>query len=373
MVMLSLLGEESEPVVLARKWGESGYRHYDLGLSRRVRGWFSPWFLSSLPLYELSGLLWCLSLRLRGVRRFLVQDAVFSGLFVAVVCKLTRADLYLFDHGSAVNLTSGLLEKELSRDQPLAAARIQLRLMRFTRWMSLRSCRVFFVHSREMMSLALRSGLPDERICWYAFPVDSSVFRRDAEGRKRLRGRLRLEKRFCLMYAGRMTLDKGLPLLVEAYSKLLEESPGRLSLVLVGDGPEKSALIRMCEGLQGVTFVGRVDEPWRVAELMNAADAFCYPIVFSGGIPIAVLEAMACELPVIVGPAGPLKEAIEDGVDGFVMKEAQASEIVRVVRMLLKDSRLGRKIGRKARQKVVKQFGKESYRETVVRKILASR
>ena len=370
MVLLQELSKEAEPVVLSRKWGDSGYRQFDLSFSPRVRSWFSPWFLSSLHLYELSGFLWCVCLRVGGVRKFLVQDAVFSGLFTSLVCRLFGGEMYLFDYGSAVNLDNGLLERELSQAQSRRAASMLLRVMRWIRWISLRSCRLFFVHSEELKALALKSGLRAERLVEYRFPLDSEVYRRNGEARLRLRRRLGIGRRFCLLYVGRMTLDKGLSLLVEAYSELVKEYPGRLGLVMVGSGPEKEALMKRCGGVEGMVFVDSIDDPTRVAELMSAGDFFVYPIVYSGGIAMAVLEAMACELPVAVGPAGPTKGVIIDGENGFVMRAASADGIVLVAKYLLTYPKFRSVIGRRARETVVREFGLEQYRRVVVEQVL---
>lgn len=372
LVLLSVLAGISEPIVLARKCGDSAYMQYDLGLSSWVRGWFSPWFLSSLPFYELVGVLWCLILRLRGVKKFLVQDSVFSGLFTSFVCHSTGGQFYLFDYGSAVNVDNGLLERELTQAQPVTVAGLQLNVMRRIRWLSLRTCKIFFVHSPDMKALAHNSGLSESHIAEYGFPVNSKVYRRDGEDRRMLRRRLAVDDCFCILYAGRMTLDKGLPLLVQAYAQLAKEYPGRLRLLMVGSGPEKTALVKLSEGLEGVIFVDVVENPSRVAGLMSAADAFVYPIIYSGGVAMAVLEAMACELPVIVGPAGPTRDVIVDGTNGFVMREAQAKFIADVVRYLLEHPGVAGGVGRKARETVVGRFGIEQYRERVVQRIMKS-
>lgn len=369
-VLLPLLANESELVILARKWGDSGYRQFDLSFTPRMHGWFSPWFLTSMSLYELAGLLWCVMLRLRGVKKFLVQDAVFSGLFTSLVCHATGGQFYLFDYGSAVNADTGLLERELSAMQPARVARLQLKVMRMIRWLSMRSCKVFFVHSSELKALARNSGLHEDRISEYRFPVDPEVYRRDAKARLRFRRKLGLGKCFCLLYAGRMTIDKGLPILAQAYSKLVKEYAGRLRLLMVGSGTEKAALMEMCEGLEGVIFVDAVENPSRLAELMSAADAFAYPIVYSGGLAMAVLEAMACRLPVIVGPAGPTKDLIVDGGSGFVMREAEPDYIAVAVRYLIQHPRIRSRMGRRARETVMKGFSIEQYKHTVLERIL---
>ncbi len=370
MILLQLLSKEAEPVVLSRKWGDSAYTHFDLSFSPRIGNWFSPWFLSSLPLYVLSGFLWVVMLRLQGVRKFLVQDSVFSGLFTLLVCKVTGGELYLFDYGSAVNLDNGLLERELNIIQPAPMTRIQLRIMRIIRLLSILSAKLFFVHSAEMKTLALNLGLSPDRVVEYRNPVNLEMFQRDARARARLRKSLGVGRAFCILYLGRLTLDKGLPLLIDAYRVLGEQAPGHVRLLIIGEGPEEAKLREYCKELD-IVFLRAVNDPVKVAEYLSAADAFVYPAVFGSGVFVAVLEAMACELPVIVGPGSGTKDVILERENGFVMREAKPSYIIEAVTYLLKHPKVRDGIGRRARETVVDEFDVDQYERAVVERILS--
>lgn len=303
------------------------------------------------------------------MRKFLVQDAVFSGLFTLLVCKVTGGELYLFDYGSAVNLESGLLERELNISQPAPMTRIQLRIMRVIRFLSILSVKLFFVHSAEMKTLALSSGLSPDRVVEYRNPINSEIFQSDVKARARLRKSLGVGKSFSILYVGRLTLDKGLPLLFDAYRVLGEKFPGRLRLLIVGEGPEEAKLRECGKGLD-IVFLGAVNDPLRVAEFMSAADAFVYPAVFGSGVFVAILEAMACELPVIVGPASSTKDVIVERENGFLMREAKPSYIVDAVTYLLKHPKVRAGIGGRARETVLDEFGIKEFERAVIERIL---
>lgn len=96
----------------------------------------------------------------------------------------------------------------------------------------------------------------------------------------------------------------------------------------------------------------RADE---VAERLREADIFLHAS-HSEGISNAVLEAMACGLPVVCTDAGGMREAVRDGIDGFVVPvrdvEAMAEALVRLAR----DPELRRRMGAAARQRVLEEF-----------------
>ncbi len=109
---------------------------------------------------------------------------------------------------------------------------------------------------------------------------------------------------------------KGHRYLLEAIARL--QRPGVL-LVVVGDGPQRSALeahaaeLRMA---QAVRFVGdRAD----VEEWLRAFDVFCLPSYANEGVPQALMQAMACGLPVLTTPVGSIEEIVHDGVTGILV------------------------------------------------------
>ena len=82
------------------------------------------------------------------------------------------------------------------------------------------------------------------------------------------------------------------------------------------DRPKLLYLIREL-GLEGrVELLGELSHE-EVRDRMQASDVLLHPSL-SEGIPNCVLEAMACELPVVVTDCGGMREAVTDGVEGFV-------------------------------------------------------
>ena len=121
----------------------------------------------------------------------------------------------------------------------------------------------------------------------------------------------------------------------------------RARLVLVGDGPERELLARRVatsELADMVSFAGEQDDlvPW-----LSSADVFLLPSS-EESFGLAALEAMACEVPVVVSRVGGLPEVITDGETGFLCAPDDLDGMTARVAALLQDSALRERIGRAA-------------------------
>ncbi len=136
--------------------------------------------------------------------------------------------------------------------------------------------------------------------------VDAAAFRFDAEARMRLRAELEIAPDAPLaLYAGRLQADKGPHRAIHALSLALGSRP-ELTLVLVGDGPERERLARLVAGIglqARVRLIGGVARR-ELTGWLSAADALVFPTCRSEGLPLVVLEALASGLPVLTTPQG---------------------------------------------------------------------
>jgi len=90
-----------------------------------------------------------------------------------------------------------------------------------------------------------------------------------------------------------------------------------VKLLLVGDGPERDKMERLCRELgtcDDVRFLGKLEA---VEEVLSVADLFMIPSE-KESFGLAALEAMACEVPVLSSNAGGIPELNLDGITGFV-------------------------------------------------------
>ena len=113
-----------------------------------------------------------------------------------------------------------------------------------------------------------------------------------------------------VLFAGRMTPVKNLPMLLEAVRIVGREVQG-LKLVMAGDGSARADAECIAGGMPNVRFLGMLNAP-QLAEWMNAADVLALTSRIEG-FPTAVVEGLSCGLPAVVTPVNAARELIQDG------------------------------------------------------------
>jgi glycosyltransferase involved in cell wall biosynthesis len=153
-------------------------------------------------------------------------------------------------------------------------------------------------------------GVPASRIWAIPNGVDTDHFRPAEPGeRARLRAELGLPPGRIVVYAGRLSRQKGVDILLDAWARL----PGLPAhLTVLGDGEETAALRAQAASLDRVHFLGATGD---VAPYLRAADAFALGSRVEG-LSVAVLEAMASGLSIAATAVGGTPEVLEDGITG---------------------------------------------------------
>lgn len=159
-------------------------------------------------------------------------------------------------------------------------------------------------------------------------------------------------KSFCL-FAGRLSDEKGLWVLLDAWRKLPD-----VPLKIVGDGPLAVALQDVCrqEGLT-VEFLG-MQSRGTVARLMQEARALVFPSLWYECMPLTILEAWAAGAPVIASDLGAMSEMISDGKNGLLFRAGSSDDLVEKVRLITSDSALAESISTVARRLAVARHGR---------------
>jgi 2-polyprenyl-3-methyl-5-hydroxy-6-metoxy-1,4-benzoquinol methylase len=149
---------------------------------------------------------------------------------------------------------------------------------------------------------------------------------------------------------------KGHELLFNAVRLISDNTPSnKFMFLIVGDGPEKSNLIKLADSLsirEKIIFTGLRNN---IPELMNLCDVIVNPSVRPEPFGRVVIEAMACGKTVIATNMGGHKEIITDGIDGLLVRP-DADALADMILKAVSDPELRSMISANARAKVLSQF-----------------
>ena len=148
-----------------------------------------------------------------------------------------------------------------------------------------------------------------------------------------------------LLCVGRLIERKGQHYLIDAVKRLIDEGLDMmLDLLGTGDAEAKNQSQVETLGLKDrVRFCGYVPRE-EIARYYAAAHAFVLPS-YNEGMSVALLEAMAAGLPVIVTPTGGTGELVDPGVNGLIFDWADVDTLTRHLRRLVQDRSLVRRMG----------------------------
>ena len=287
--------------------------------------------------------------------RILAVPALLAG-------RLTRAPVVL--KADSVGEFSGEFFRAGLAGIGLTPSSAPVRVALWLRNRLLRHAAAFVAISDGIADEFVAQGLAPQHVHRIPNGVDTQRFRHVTHHeRTSLRIRLGLPSGPVVVYTGRLVSYKGLPLLVEAWRKLVPEFPGAV-LVLVGEG---GGDMHDCEralrefvaqhGLEPqIRFTGPASN---VQEWLQAADAFAFPTE-NEAFGLSLVEAMACGLPAVTTRVGGLRDFVEHGVNAWAMEAGDAAELTAGLRAVLTDQALAARLGARARETVLARFGEEA-------------
>ncbi len=126
-------------------------------------------------------------------------------------------------------------------------------------------------------------------------------------------------------------------------------------LVMVGDGPELSAVRYRGEQLGMNGNIGYVGKQANIADYMGVADVFLLPSELES-FGLAALEAQACEAPVIATRIGGIPEVVTDGETGFLSDIGDVEKMSGDVLRILSDDELRKTFGRQGRELALSRY-----------------
>jgi len=214
-----------------------------------------------------------------------------------------------------------------------------------------REVNAFCVISKAIDGELAAEGVPVQKRVPIPNGVDVGLFVPLASSKKAaLRSRLRLPKDAQIVtFVGRLVPEKQVDHLVGIWASLRRNLPQAILLIL-GSGPEEDILKKKAG--DGILFLG---EQLDVKPYLQASDLFVLPSK-AEGLPVALLEALACGLPVIASSVGGSPEVIRHMETGWLVPPGNPIALSEAIVTLLTDEKLRNKLRRKARIHVVNNY-----------------
>ncbi len=192
-------------------------------------------------------------------------------------------------------------------------------------------------------SLILESGIPVE-------PVTLAADRREA-----LRKRYHTSKDdLVLLNVARLNAEKGQDFLLDCFLTIAKRHP-HARLWIAGVGPLEPMLKRRCRELgldHKVTWLGFVVD---LEELFALADLLVHPSL-EEGVPLALCQAMAAEMPIVATAVGGVPEIIKDRQSGILVPSQDGKALVAAIDEMITHPKLAQWLGQEARRFIAQEY-----------------
>jgi glycosyltransferase involved in cell wall biosynthesis len=169
------------------------------------------------------------------------------------------------------------------------------------------------------------------------------------------------------LFVGRLTEDKGLRVLLSAWTRLA----GRWPLTIIGDGPLRDDVIAATQRIPNVEWLG-----WReqdeVLACMQQSSLLVIPSLAYEGFPRIIPEAFSVGLPVLVTGHGGLPEIVEDGVSGTFSKPGDEIDLALRVESTLRNPSLLAKLRTGARRAFESRYSEQPNYDALLKIYAAS-
>ena len=203
-----------------------------------------------------------------------------------------------------------------------------------------------FVNSEEYRQSWIKRGLDPAKLKIFPRGLDTELFhprRRNSAFFEKFGAR---NGEVRLLYVGRVSREKNLDLLAEAYRRLRDEGLS-IQLVVVGHGPYSDAF---SESLPEACFTGYLTGN-DLAAAYASADIFVFPST-TDTFGNVIIEAQASGVPVVVSDLGGPKELVRNNENGLITKSHDVDDLTEALRRLIIDPALRERMRVNARESV---------------------
>lgn len=166
------------------------------------------------------------------------------------------------------------------------------------------------------------------------------------------------EGKLRVIFTARMLKEKGVLTLIEAANLLRRDYANKVEFILCGglsnnpNGVKKEELERLCDG-HYIQWLGYRSD---IKQLLESSHIMAFPSYYREGVPRSLIEACAVGRPIVTCDSIGCKDAVDDGVNGYLIRPRDAFALAEKLKKLFDSSSLRRLMGAKGRVKAEMEF-----------------
>jgi teichuronic acid biosynthesis glycosyltransferase TuaC len=210
-------------------------------------------------------------------------------------------------------------------------------------------------HALKKKALAIAEPMAEIKVVYNGCDL-SMFFRKETSGFL-IRKTLGIpENSKCIIYVGHLKMRKGIFDLIEILKRLSKKNYP-IYLIIIGDGGDRKSMEReigQSSLKERILLMGSLTQEV-ISDFLSAADLFVLP-TYQEGLPNVLLEAMACQLPIVTSRVGGIPEIVSDGINGLLVEPGEIEGFCQAIELLLKDEILRSKMGKEGLKTIQKQF-----------------
>ena len=207
-------------------------------------------------------------------------------------------------------------------------------------------------------------GMSEEKIGRIPNGENTKVFSPEKVSSREIKGARLSSDLYLVVFSGRLVRQKGIDVLLRAWALFVKEHPESLLLILGTDALQQEGVERAAKrfvverGLsKHVMFVGLVRN---VYKFLKMADLYIFPSRDGEGLSNALIEAMACGLPVIASDVWGNRSVLTHGVNGILFPTGDHVALASHIRELHGNSAKAETLGGEARNAILRRYSIES-------------
>jgi glycosyltransferase involved in cell wall biosynthesis len=162
------------------------------------------------------------------------------------------------------------------------------------------------------------------------------------------------------LFIGRLTEEKGIPVLLETFRKTSAK------IKILGDGPLKEDILNLCSERSNVEYLGFKSKS-EIVQLLQNARALVFPSTWYEGMPMTIIESFSTATPVIASDLGGPAEMIVHRENGLKFSPGSSLSLLEQLRIISEDQDLWQLLSKNARNSYLQKYTQKRNLELLIK------